>query len=448
MKKIIKNYISVDIENPNCKGNSICAIGIVIVENGKVIEKKYSLINPEDRFDIQVIRINGIDASMVNGKPTFKEYWNEIEKIITENIIIGHNVQYDLSVISKSLERYNIKVPKFKYYCTLNLSRKHLNYESYKLDQIAQNLGITFKHHNALEDAETTCKIFEYINDNFEINLSELKEYNYNNQTRDNLNSKLSSNINELYGIIQGINYDGEINQKEIDKLKKWVQENLVNKIYTLFNKIITTVEKILEDNVISAYEKIELFKLVESINHSKIYNETTLALQVLEGIISGISCDNIINFSEIQMLEKWLDGNDYLSDVYPYDKICLIVKEVLEDGKLTEEEKEYILNSFNCILNPLNNSNDTFILEDKTFCLTGDFINGTKEEIRKKIISKGGIEKSGVSSKLDYLFVGELGSEAWKFGKLGGKILKAQELIEQGSNMKIISESDLISYI
>ena len=55
-----------------------------------------------------------------------------------------------------------------------------------------------------------------------------------------------------------------------------------------------------------------------------------------------------------------------------------------------------------------------------------------------------GGIEKSSVVKNLDYLFVGGLGSDAWKYGKLGAKIVRAQELQEKGASVQIVSESTL----
>ena len=62
----------------------------------------------------------------------------------------------------------------------------------------------------------------------------------------------------------------------------------------------------------------------------------------------------------------------------------------------------------------------------------------------RNKLQELGGIEKKGVSSKLDYLIVGGIGSDAWKFGKIGGKQAKAQELNEKGADIKIIDENNL----
>ncbi len=57
---MITDYICIDIENPNARGNSICSIGIIVVKANKVINKIYSLINPEDRFDINNSEITGL----------------------------------------------------------------------------------------------------------------------------------------------------------------------------------------------------------------------------------------------------------------------------------------------------------------------------------------------------------------------------------------------------
>ena len=440
---MINDYISVDIENPNARGNSICSIGIIVVKNKKVVEQKYSLINPEDRFDINNSNITGLNYSDVKDAPTFKEYWKNIKELLEKNIIVGHNITYDLTVIAKALERYDIKVPIFNYYCTLKLSRSFINSNSYSLNNLCDLLNINLEnHHNALEDAKASQKLFEYLDNNNDIGNSE--KFEFERVLLDNLDSKLETNINTLYGIIKGINYDKKIDDKEIEKLKVWVEDNRIYKQYALFDRIILKLEEILNDNKITEYEKIELEKLVTSINNSKIYSESTLSLQILNGILDGIVCDQKVNQKEIENLNAWLKQNDYLKDVYPYDKVLLEVSKVLEDRILTEEESNYILGIFNEILHPEFNNDENKDFDGKTFCLTGEFKNATKQEISKKLQDLGGIEKTGVSSKLNYLIVGGVGSESWKFGKIGGKQAKAQELNEKGANIKIIDEDSL----
>lgn len=440
---MINDYISVDIENPNVRGNSICSIGIIVVKNKKVVDQKYSLINPEDRFDINNSNITGLNYSDVKDAPTFKEYWKSIKELLEKNIIVGHNITYDLTVIAKALERYDIKVPIFNYYCTLKLSRSFINSNSYSLNSLCDLLNINLEnHHNALEDAKASQKLFEYLDNNNDIGDSE--KFEFERVLLDNLDSKLETNINTLYGIIKGINYDKKIDDKEIEKLKVWVEDNRIYKQYALFDRIIFKLEEILNDNKITEYEKIELEKLVTSINNSKIYSESTLSLQILNGILDGIVCDQKVNQKEIENLNAWLKQNDYLKDVYPYDKVLLEVSKVLEDRILTEEESNYILGIFNEIVHPEFNNDENIDFDGKTFCLTGEFKNATKQEISKKLQDLGGIEKTGVSSKLNYLIVGGVGSEAWKFGKIGGKQAKAQELNEKGANIKIIDEDSL----
>ena len=441
---MINNYISIDIENPNARGNSICSIGIVVVKNNKVIDEKYSLINPEDRFDINNSNITGLTYSDVKCAPTFKEYWKNIEGLLENNVIVGHNITYDLSVIAKALERYEIEVPEFNYYCTLKLARKYIKSSSYSLNSLCDLLNINLEnHHNALEDSKASQKIFEYLQFNNDIGNSEKFKFE-ENKLSNNLDSKLETNINTLYGIIKGINYDGIIDDKEIEELKSWIEENRLYMQYLVFNKIINKLEEILADNKISEYERIELEQLVTNINNSKMYNESTLSLQILNGILNGIVCNQKVNQREIECLNIWLKENDYLKDVYPYDKVLLEVNKVLEDEILTEEESNYIFRIFNEIIHPDFDNGENIDFNGKTFCLTGEFKNATKQEISKKLQKLGAIEKSGVSSKLDYLIVGGVGSDAWKFGKIGGKQAKAQELNEKGANIKIIDEDSL----
>ncbi len=440
---MVKDYISIDIENPNARGNSICSIGIIIIKDNKIVDEKYSLINPEDRFDTNNSKITGLNYADVKEAPTFKEYWKSINELFENNIIVGHNVTYDLTVIAKALERYDIEVPIFNYYCTLKLSRHFINTNSYSLNNLCDLLNINLEnHHNALEDAKATQKIFQYLDYNNDIGTS--GKFKFENKLLDNLDSKLETNINTLYGIIKGINYDGIIDDKEIEKLKSWVEDNRLYKQYLLFDRIINKLEEILEDNIITEYERIELEKLVTSINESKMYSESTLSLQILNGILDGIICNKKVNQKEINNLNIWLKQNDYLKDVYPYDKVLLEVNKVLEDGILIEEESNYILNIFNEIVYPDFNNGENIDFDGKTFCLTGDFKTATKQEISKKLQDLGAIEKTGVSSKLNYLIIGGVGSDAWKFGKIGGKQAKAQELNEKGADIKIIDEDSL----
>ena len=413
---MFEKYVLLDIENPNTRGNSICAIAVVLIENDVVVEKKYTLINPEDRFDSGNSRITGIDASQVQNAPTLKDYWNEIRGLLAENIIVGHNVTYDLAVLSRSLQRYDIPVDDYHYVCTLELARKHMKADSYKLEYLTKTFGYEYETHMALEDALAAGELFRHIRMQNELSPDEVHSYSLVESTADKLDERLVTNLHSLSGIIQGILADGEVNKAEIERLKKWVEDNMVYKRYTLFAKIIDTLTVILDDKVVDSYEQLKLRALVTKFSTSKIYCETTLGIQVLQGIIDGIACDDNIRETEIIKLK------DYW-------------------------EKQTLLEIFKEIADPLSahsHLENNFPLENKTFCLTGEFVLAPRNTIARKLKEKGAIEKSGVSAKLDYLFVGGMGSDAWKFGNFGGKIARALELQEKGAKVLIVAEEEL----
>jgi hypothetical protein len=63
-----------------------------------------------------------------------------------------------------------------------------------------------------------------------------------------------------------------------------------------------------------------------------------------LYGIVAGISIDYKINDQEIIGLKKWLNTNTGLHHMEPFEQITVMVNKILADGKITEEEKEELL--------------------------------------------------------------------------------------------------------
>ena len=107
------------------------------------------------------------------------------------------------------------------------------------------------------------------------------------------------------------------------------------------------------------------------------------------------------------------------------------------------------LLNTIDEFLNLKTEKDISIKLQDKTFCLTGDFINGTKADIAAMLIALGAIEQKGVTKKTNYLFVGGNGSDRWKFASAGGgKISKAHELNDKGADIHIIHELDLFEQL
>ena len=135
-----------DVEFANIRNKAICQIGILSrdLSSNEEDVRIDLLINPEDEFDDNCVRIHNIKKEDIISEKTFPAIWKSIEIYFTNSIIIGHNVaNTDLFALKKTLERYKIQVPKMYYICTYDLARK---------------IYLKLKE-NYLDD-ETLCKYF------------------------------------------------------------------------------------------------------------------------------------------------------------------------------------------------------------------------------------------------------------------------------------------------
>ena len=137
-------YIVFDVETPNRYNNRMSAIGISIVENGKIVKSFFSYVDPEQSFDWFNTKLTGIDARTVAGAPTFPELWKKIEPILSSGVLVAHNASFDMGVLKKCLKDYNIRV---------------LPEISHKLNNVCDHYGICLDHHRADSDSTAAAKI-------------------------------------------------------------------------------------------------------------------------------------------------------------------------------------------------------------------------------------------------------------------------------------------------
>ena len=57
----MSRFIVLDVETPNRYNNRMSAIGICVVENGRISDTFFSYVNPETHFDYFNIRLTGIN---------------------------------------------------------------------------------------------------------------------------------------------------------------------------------------------------------------------------------------------------------------------------------------------------------------------------------------------------------------------------------------------------
>ena len=181
----MNRYIVFDTETPNSRNDSICSIGIAVVEDGKIVEERYDLVDPEARFDVFNVELHGICPDMVRFEKNFPVLWQELEPIMDSGILVAHNAPFDLGVLSKLFRRYGIQRRPDPYLCTVQLGRKCIpDAPNHKLNTLCQLLDIGLDHHNAASDAHACAELLcHYMKNGLPIN-NYVKQWDYTRVVR------------------------------------------------------------------------------------------------------------------------------------------------------------------------------------------------------------------------------------------------------------------------
>jgi DNA polymerase-3 subunit epsilon len=99
-------FTALDFETAQGYRWSICQVGIVRVENGKIIDEVNVLVQPPNNYYwSQFTEIYGITARHTAKSPTFNQIWHQIAPFIENQTVIAHNgFGFDFPVLSKTLE--------------------------------------------------------------------------------------------------------------------------------------------------------------------------------------------------------------------------------------------------------------------------------------------------------------------------------------------------------
>ena len=96
----------------------------------------------------------------VKDAPEFPEVWTELKQLPHSNLVVAHNVSFDMYALRDVLRLYQLELPTFNFWCTLSESKKRLVLEKYSLPNVCKHLNIEFtNHHHARYDAIACASI-------------------------------------------------------------------------------------------------------------------------------------------------------------------------------------------------------------------------------------------------------------------------------------------------
>lgn len=156
------SFKAVDVETANTDSASICQIGIASVQDGNVTDQWKSLVNPEKQFDPWNTRIHGITEDDVRDSPTLAEIRSELSVRLHGSVVVSHT-GFDRIAFDRAMAKNRLEQLQVTWLDSAKIARRawpdRYARRGYGLKSVAQDLGIPFRHHDALEDARAAAEI-------------------------------------------------------------------------------------------------------------------------------------------------------------------------------------------------------------------------------------------------------------------------------------------------
>jgi len=279
--------------------------------------------------------------------------------------------------------------------------------------------------------------------------------------------ARLDKAINTLLGILQGITIDLRINDKEVDLITNWINENSEFKDRHPINEIMPALESSIADGYLDEEERLDLLWICEKLQSNEYYDRATSDMQVLHGLLAGIVADGYISDQEIHGLSEWILDHSNLLCNWPYDEVSSLLTGILSDGKIDDAERRLLQSFFSEFVgkqgSPSINNSLKFegaaitglcavcpeiSFPNSIFCFTGSSPKYTRSEFAKIVEGLNGWFSKSLTQEVDYLVIGAQANPCWAYACYGRKVEKAVELRKQGFKLLLVHENDFLDAV
>ncbi|NTW29581.1 MAG: 3'-5' exonuclease [Coriobacteriia bacterium] len=156
-----ETWVAIDFETATREATSACALGVAIVRDGRVADRRSWLIQPPfNEYEYRNMLIHGISPEDTELALDFREVWFELQPILAEGPLLAHNAVFDVRVLRALLGSFELPNPAHEYVCTVGLSRAAFpELRRHTLDAMCDHCGIALRHHDATSDAEACAHV-------------------------------------------------------------------------------------------------------------------------------------------------------------------------------------------------------------------------------------------------------------------------------------------------
>lgn len=175
-------FVVFDIETTGLNKESckIIEIGAVKIQNGEIIDRWSTFVNPKTKIPSEITDLTSITDSMVRDVSAFEEQIDDFLEFCDGCVMVAHNANFDMGFMKEEAAGCgrNFDLP---YLDTMILARcMYKQLPNHKLDTLCKHLNVILAHHHrAVDDAEATAQAFvKMLAELRQKGKTELKAYN------------------------------------------------------------------------------------------------------------------------------------------------------------------------------------------------------------------------------------------------------------------------------
>ncbi|NRT12797.1 exonuclease domain-containing protein [Flavobacterium sp. 14A] len=328
-------YAILDIETTGGAFNEegITEIAIYKYDGHEIVDQFISLVNPEIPIQPFVVKLTGINNSMLVSAPKFYEVAKRIIEITEDCVIVAHNADFDYRILRTEFKRLGYDFT-MKTLCTVELSKKLLPEQpSHSLGKLVRALGIPMAdRHRASGDALATVKLFQMLLEK-DVHKEIVKDF-IKLKIEKGLAPRLQDIIRDLPNVV-GVYY---IYNEKGDIIYVGKSKNIKKRINQHFTGITNSAKKIQAEVFAVTYEETgsELVALLKESQEIKInkprYNRAQRKTIFQWALYPEVDKDGYINLKlhkadgrkkEITSFTSLLEGKNMLFRVTEKYHLC-----------------------------------------------------------------------------------------------------------------------------
>ena len=147
------------------QGDRATEIAVVLLEDGKVVDRYQSLMNSGAHIPSYIEELTGISNAMVRAAPPAGDVMREAADFVGKHPLVAHNASFDCKFWDAELSRIQRKRAQ-EFACSMLLARRLLpQAPSHKLGVLVDYAGlpVTGRYHRALADAEMAASLLTHL---------------------------------------------------------------------------------------------------------------------------------------------------------------------------------------------------------------------------------------------------------------------------------------------